>query len=107
MRPNFEQISSISRKFDTIGIHAFALDNGKIICRNFAPLYDIPEESATGTANCALACYLYHHNIIRRKEFEFEQGYSLNSPSQITVLLETQNDDINNVIVGGTGYICN
>lgn len=106
MIPNMEEISRISCDFETVGIHAFALSDGKIICRNFAPLYDVPEESATGTSNCALACYLYHYNILKSNEYKFEQGYSLNSLSEITVKLETENNEIQKVMVGGTGYIC-
>lgn len=106
MIPNFEEISNVSRKYETVGIHAFVLDKDGIVCRNFAPLYDVPEESATGTSNCALACYLYYHNILKRNEYKFEQGYSLNNPSEITVNLETENNEIKKVIVGGTGYIC-
>lgn len=106
MIPNFEEISNVSRKYETVGIHAFVLDKDEIVCRNFAPLYDVPEESATGTSNCALACYLYYHNVLKRNEYKFEQGYSLNNPSEITVNLETENNEIKKVIVGGTGYIC-
>ena len=29
-------------------------------------LYDIDEEAATGTSNGALACYLYHHQILQK-----------------------------------------
>ena len=105
MKPNFEEISNVSRKFDTGGIHAFVIDNNKIICRNFAPLYDVPEESATGTSNCALASYLYNHNIMKSDEYKFEQGYSMNSPSEIIVKLEIKNNEIQKVIVGGAGYI--
>ena len=32
-----------------------------IHARNFAPLYDIDEEAATGTSNGALVYYLYRH----------------------------------------------
>ena len=105
MIPNFEEIKKISRKYDTIGIHAFVIVNNKIICRNFAPLYDVPEEAATGTSNCALACYLYNNNIIKQTEYRFEQGYSLNEPSEIIVKLEVKDDVIEKVIVGGTGYL--
>lgn len=105
MKPNFEEIINVSRKFETVGIHGFAIEDKRIICRNFAPLYEVPEESATGTSNCALASYLYHHNIIKSDEYKFEQGYSLNSPSEIIVKLETKNNEIQKVIVGGTGYI--
>jgi len=34
---------------------------------NFAPLYDIPEEAATGTSNGALSCYLYKYGCVLEK----------------------------------------
>ncbi|MDR0931193.1 MAG: PhzF family phenazine biosynthesis protein [Clostridiales bacterium] len=105
MNPNFTEITTISEKYDTVGIHAFVIDNGKIVCRNFAPRYHVPEESATGTSNCALACYLYHNGIIKQNNYTFEQGYSLNSPSVINVTLATNGDDITKVVVGGSGYV--
>lgn len=105
MRPNFEEIKKISREYDTVGIHAFVIDKDRIICRNFAPLYDIPEESATGTSNCALACYLYENSIIKQDRYIFEQGYSLQSPSEIIVELELLNEQIEKVAAGGKAYI--
>ncbi|MEG0732200.1 MAG: PhzF family phenazine biosynthesis protein [Vagococcus sp.] len=105
MKPNFEEISRISETYQTTGIHAFALENDRIVCRNFAPLYDIPEESATGTANCALASYLYKNNLMKRSIYTFEQGYSLNQPSEIQVTLEEHNEMIEKVTVGGSGFI--
>jgi PhzF family phenazine biosynthesis protein len=105
INPNFEAISEVSRKYDVVGIHAFALQNGRIICRNFAPLYDIPEEAATGTANCALVSYLYKHGIMRGNTYTIEQGYSLNSPSEITVKLVTANGEVSRIFVGGSGQV--
>ena len=105
MKPNFEEIKRISKEYDTIGIHAFIIQDNRIIVRNFAPLYDVPEESATGTANCALACYLYENDILKKSEYTFEQGYSLNEPSEIIVKLEIESNSIEKVIVGGSGYI--
>ena len=103
LTPNFEEITKISRKYDIIGIHAFALQENRIICRNFAPLYDIPEESATGTANCALVSYLYKHEIKRMEEYKIEQGYSLNLPSEITVRINCTDNEISRIFVGGYG----
>ena len=105
MNPKFDEISSISRKFDTVGIHAFTFDGERVVCRNFAPLYGVPEESATGTSNCVLASYLWKNNIVRKSEYIFEQGYALNSPSEIIVRLTTFDDNIRKVVVGGKGYL--
>lgn len=105
MNPNFDEITAISRKFDTVGIHAFAIDGKRVVCRNFAPLYDVPEESATGTSNCVLASYLWKNNIIRNNEYVFEQGNFMNSPSEIIVRLTINGSEISKVVVGGRGYL--
>jgi PhzF family phenazine biosynthesis protein len=72
--------------------------------RNLAPLYGIPEESATGTANGALASYMFAYGEINRREagnLIIEQGYSMNKPSEIIVELTTHAKDIIGVKVGG------
>lgn len=106
LKPNFSVMTELSKKQNVIGVHAFALENKEnnvtAICRNFAPLYDIDEESATGTSNCGLACYLFKY-IEKKSKYIFEQGYNLNSPSRIMVNLRTHNDIIDAVFVGGFG----
>ena len=107
IKPNFEEMKKISKEKDVIGMHMFTLNNDEeltAICRNFAPLYGINEESATGTSNCALACYLFKYGI-KKNKYVFEQGYELDNPSQIIVFLEENNNQISNVLVGGKGYI--
>lgn len=107
LEPDYEAMIELSKDLDVVGIHAFTLTPDKditAICRNFAPLYGIDEESATGTASCALACYLFKHQN-KQKEYTFEQGYNLNSISLITVKLEYQEDTIQEVYVGGKGYL--
>ena len=74
------------------------------ICRNFAPLYGIDEESATGTSNCALACYLYQYGL-RQSRYVFEQGHNLNSISRIYVHVEGDSHAVSGVRVGGYGYV--
>lgn len=107
IKPNFEKVSEISKKHNAIGYHLFALDslnNASAHCRNLAPLYGIPEESATGTSNGALACYLLKYSQIKpeyTKNLSFEQGYSMNRPSEIMVSLSVENNDIREVRVGG------
>ncbi len=107
LQANFANIKSVSQDYGVIGMHLYAFDGERIVCRNFAPLYDIDEEAATGTSNGALACYLYKKRGFNQKNFVFEQGYALQSPSEILVHLAC--DDLNNiekVSVGGTGYYC-
>lgn len=103
LNPVFPEIAELSRRQNTVGVHAYALtDTGPAIavCRNFAPLYGIPEESATGTSNCALACWLFH-NGIRREEYIFDQGITMGLPSRIFVRLDSAGNTLLRIWVGG------
>lgn len=107
IKPDFDKVAEVSRKYNTIGYHLFALETlgeAHAHTRNLAPLYGIPEESATGTSNGALASYLFEHGEINRKEathLVIEQGYLMNKPSEIIVELETRERSISGVKVGG------
>lgn len=105
LRPDFGKMAVLNRQQGVVGIHAFALtQEGEFIaeCRNFAPLYGIDEESATGTSNCALACYL-HRYVSKREEYRFLQGVGMGRTSEIVVKIDTQGDRIESVMVGGYG----
>ncbi|MCA5012043.1 MULTISPECIES: PhzF family phenazine biosynthesis protein [unclassified Enterococcus] len=107
LQPNFEKIKELSESYHVVGMHLYAFNDDRIICRNFAPLYDINEEAATGTSNGALACYLYKQHGLRKEVYVFEQGYSLRLPSEILVKLKTNsNNEIEKVYVGGKGDYC-
>jgi len=107
IEPNFDKISRVSKKYDVTGYHLFTLEtkfDSIAHCRNFAPLYGIPEEAATGTSNGALSCYLYKYKIILEKDIKklvFEQGYSMEKPSNILIDLIIYDNKILEVKVGG------
>lgn len=107
MKPDMEKIKMISQKYNAVGYHVFTLQSlygANASCRNFAPLYEIPEESATGTSNGALGCYLYHYGKInsgQESNIVFEQGYSMKKPSEILVSLSVNENEIQEVRVGG------
>ncbi len=102
LNPNFDEITKISKRYDVVGTHLYTFNNNRIICRNFAPLYDVDEESATGTSNCALAGLLFMKLNMKNKQYIFEQGYSLKSPSIIKVkIYSSDNKKIDKIVVGG------
>lgn len=109
LKPNFDKISKITKKYSAVSFHLFSFEtkNPDSIAhvRDFAPLYEVSEESATGTANGALSCYLFKYCSkdynIDFSNLIFEQGYSLNKPSKICAKLEIADDKINRVYVGG------
>lgn len=107
IKPDFNKVSEISKKYNVVGYHIFTLESlyhSSAYCRNFAPLYQIQEESATGTSNGALACYLYKYGFVNSdscKDMTFEQGYTMKLPSEIIVSLEVKANQIKEVKVGG------
>lgn len=107
LHPDMQKIEQISRRFDTIGYHVFCLEpsaDNTVFCRNFAPLYGIPEEAATGTSNGALACYLYQYGKLSKAQevnMIFNQGDAMERPSEIRVSLSIRENEISAVRVGG------
>lgn len=112
LKPNFEKMAALNKRTQSVGLHAFTLDtiapNSIAHCRNFAPLYGIEEESATGSSNGALACYLYHYGKLKERNIQnmkFEQGYSMGKPSEIIVDLSVDDTKIVQVKVGGRAML--
>lgn len=107
INPDFKKVENISSKYNTVGYHIFTLESlneSNAHCRNFAPLYGIPEKSATGTSNGALACYLYKYGKLKHDHItniSIEQGYSMERPSEIKIALTTKEKEITEVRVGG------
>lgn len=104
LRPDRQAIINLSREFDSIGFHVFELSQHSAItahCRNFAPLYGIDEESATGSASGALGCYLVNHLLPGETNFLLEQGRAMGCSSLIQVTIDAQAQTISRVRVGG------
>jgi PhzF family phenazine biosynthesis protein len=107
--PDFQLIAEISKANHVVGYHVFALEPDAEAalaeCRNFAPLYDIPEESATGTSNGALLCYLHKYNQLSDPNdtiYTIRQGYTMNRPSEIRAKLTLDiSNEITEIQVGG------
>lgn len=108
MKPDFARLTELSRKYNAVGVHAFAVcEDGKAAayCRNFAPLYDIDEEAATGTANGALTYYLYLNGLAAGgQESDFIQGEAMDRPSCVSSVLMVTGDDVK-IQVGGSAAI--
>lgn len=102
--PDDERIAAFSKEHQVVGFHVFELcelGNGVTAsCRNFAPLYGISEECATGTSNGALACYLATHTN-RENNYVFEQGRAMKRASLITASVQIKDEKIIDVRVGG------
>ena len=107
--PDFPALSRLSEEYQVTGVHAFTLEQESsdvtAHCRNFAPLYDIDEEAATGTASGALTWYLACRGLIAdAAESVFIQGEAMGRPSRILTQLQKTGDSAR-IQVGGNAAI--
>ena len=104
IKPDDELIADFCQKHKVVVFHVFELYESESIltasCRNFAPLFGISEESATGSSSGALACYLTEH-LALGSDYVFEQGRAMNCTSIITASVKSDDSTIINVKVGG------
>lgn len=92
LKPDMQALAKLSNELEVTGVHAFAIadDNYTAHVRNFAPLYGIDEESATGTANGALSYYLFRHGIAKEGDrCTYLQGEAMGRASEISAQIET------------------
>lgn len=107
IKPDFKALTELSKKYEVVGVHAFTLDGDDATChvRNFAPLYDIDEEAATGTSNGALTYYGYLNGFISSGDnCKFVQGEKMERPSVIRSHI-TADENSCMIRVGGGGVI--
>ena len=104
LQPDMQAVSEITKQLEAISFHVFAFDNDGYTAhvRDFAPLYDIPEESATGTANASLTYYLQQCGCIGNEaECAFIQGEAMGRPSVVATRIQADGS----VFVGGTAAV--
>ena len=105
LTPDMNALSVLSEEYNVVGVHPFAPGDAKDItayARDFAPLYGINEEAATGTASGALAYYLYLNSLIKKDtDLCFVQGEAMNRASKIAARI--RNDG--SIQVGGSAAV--
>jgi len=86
--------------FTTVTVESFA----SVHARMFAPKIGILEDPATGSAGGALGAYLVQNGVVEvgpTTDILIEQGYEIDRPSRILVKVESDDDVIQGVKVGG------
>ncbi len=97
-------ISAVTEKHNAVSFHVFAFGNDGYTAhvRDFGPLYGIPEESATGTANASLTHYLLQNGgIPATGDFSFLQGEAMGRPSVVATRVTPDGA----IYVGGTAAV--
>ncbi len=97
LKPDLQALTELSKAYNVTGVHAFTIAENQseqqtdLVChaRNFAPLYEIDEEAATGTASGALTYYLcLNQKIGTKATCRFIQGEAMGRPSEILTTLD-------------------
>lgn len=108
IRPDPAAIVDLCGRFGANGIMVFTTvavePLATVHTRMFAPAIGIPEDPATGSASGALGAYLVQNGIVEvgpTTEIVTEQGYEMERPSRILVQVESDDDVIQSVKVGG------
>ena len=108
IQPNASAIMEICSRFGANGIMVFTTvtvePSSTVHARMFAPSIGILEDPATDSANRALGAYLVQKGVVDvapTTDIVVEQGYEIERPSQIFVRVESDDDIIKTVKVGG------
>lgn len=106
--PDASAIVELSRRFGVNGVMVFTTvtvePSASVHARMFAPAIGIPEDPATGSAGGALGAYLVQNGVVEvapTTEIIIEQGYEIERPSRLLVQVESDDDVIQSVKVGG------
>ncbi|HZF39643.1 MAG TPA: PhzF family phenazine biosynthesis protein, partial [Blastocatellia bacterium] len=86
-----------------IHLYTHSADEFDIRARMFAPLDGVPEDPATGSANCALAGLLSHYNEAAEGVFHrcIAQGVEMGRPSVLEARAEKREGIVTATWVGG------
>jgi trans-2,3-dihydro-3-hydroxyanthranilate isomerase len=88
-------------------LYTRASDGFDIRARMFAPLSGVPEDPATGSANCALAGLLAHYSPQRTGSFAWRiaQGVEMGRPSTLIARAEKVDGVVETTRVGGAAVL--
>jgi trans-2,3-dihydro-3-hydroxyanthranilate isomerase len=108
IRPDASAITELCGRFGANGLMVFTTvtvePSATVHARMFAPAIGILEDPATGSASGALGAYLVQNGVVDvgpMTELMVEQGYEMERPSNILVRVESDDDAIQSVKVGG------
>jgi trans-2,3-dihydro-3-hydroxyanthranilate isomerase len=105
-RVQWDGLEAIAALGVTPDIHLYvqSADDFDVRARMFAPMDGVPEDPATGSANCALAAFLSHHNEKLSGEFRFRisQGVEMGRPSVLEARAEKRDGVVTAAWIGGS-----
>ena len=105
-RVNLDGFEEIAAQGVTPDVHVYIRSNDEfdIRARMFAPFDGVPEDPATGSANCALGGLLAHYDESRSGNFEWRisQGAEMGRPSLLKTRAEKKDGTVISTWIGGS-----
>jgi trans-2,3-dihydro-3-hydroxyanthranilate isomerase len=93
-------------RLGAFGVSCFAVHDGRVSTRMFAPGLGVSEDPATGSAAGPLALHLARHGLIEFGErIEIHQGEQIERPSTLYATAEGSARETTRVVVGGGAVI--
>lgn len=104
--PDDHVLKKMSQDYGAASFHVFYVseENEIVHCRNFAPLYGVREDIATGTSNASLLYYLHEMGILQNRG-RFIQGEKMGRKSRIIGDIGKRESGELSIRVGGMGRI--
>ena len=106
---NLDLLKALASDGVTPDIHLYwrGDDNFDVTARMFAPLDGVPEDAATGSANCALIALLSHFDAALSKcySWKISQGAEMNRPSKLLGRTEKLDGLVTGVWISGTSVM--
>jgi trans-2,3-dihydro-3-hydroxyanthranilate isomerase len=108
-RVNLDGINALVSQGVTPDVHLYtrSADEFDIRARMFAPLDGVPEDPATGSANCALAGLLSHYDDASDGRFSWRiaQGVEMGRPSLLEARAEKREGRVVGTWIGGASML--
>ena len=90
-------------------VHLFVVEGatprGRTFARHFGVPPDHSEDPVTGSATGGMGAYLFHHGLVRERDFVAEQGHWMGRPGTVEVHVEGTPEDVRSVSVAGTAVV--
>ena len=106
---NIEGFKKLASKYNTRFTHIYIRSNDEfdVRTRMFAPFDGMPEDPATGSANCALGGLLTHYNDSDSGEFEWKiaQGVEMGRPSYLKARTQKKGGEVTATFIGGNSVM--
>ena len=108
-RTNMAGVEALAARGIVADVHLYvrSADEFDLRARMFAPLDGVPEDPATGSANCALAAMLAHHDPREDGTFGWRiaQGVEMGRPSVLEARAEKRSGTVVAAWIAGTAVL--